>query len=621
MPADNNKTRALGLLFLYVIVVNGLVFYTPVTFFSPPNVSAIKNVQFNASDENSLESLVSTNWQAIVLPDSWYENHSQVDQLWYRANVNLDKVTDEPWGIYLPSVTHNAAVYINNIWVGQGGPFSDPVSRHHNEPLVFNFSSKLLQQGQNQIDIRVKAAFWQQGLLDQFYIAPMAQLQSAYFWKYFIRVDLIRWITISMFIMSLVVFSFWIARPQDTIYGLFTLELIFWATHNLNLLVSNIPVSTRIWEAMVMSTLGWTVVAMIFFNHRYVSYKNPLLEKFILAFSILGLAIFFLPDVASVLHIGYKVWDVFVLIFGCYAVLFLIKAYLRKPDQDIYLMIFVGIPILAFGLHDILVINHYIDQRDGLIMQYSLVVAVLLFSWFLIRRFVQAVNKAETLAATLEQRVQDKQNVLKLQYEQLQDLEKQQVLSGERERIMRDIHDGIGGQLIAIIGLLQEKQGTIFVKVREKVQSSLTDLRFVIDSLDPVLCDLSTLLGMMRMRLVEQLETVKIELEWAVTELPILNDMTPSRSLHIMRIVQEAITNSIKHSGSKKMRIATGVLENSKQIYIDIIDFGKGFKQKELPNANSRGLSNMHYRAKQLKATIEISTSGKGSYVRLLIAY
>ncbi|MBL1319476.1 MAG: hypothetical protein COA63_000250 [Methylophaga sp.] len=621
MQADNNKIKALGFLLIYAIVINILVFYSPITFFSPPKVSAINNVQFNTGDANSVESLDNTNWQATSLPDSWYKNHPEVDQVWYRAEVSLDRVTDEPWGVYLPSVTHNAAVYINDIWVGQGGPFSEPVSRHHNEPLLFNFSSKLLQQGTNQIDIRVKAAFWEQGLLDQFYLAPMEQLQPAYLWKHFIRVDLIRWITISMFIMSLVVFSFWIARPQDAIYALFTLELIFWATHNLNLLVSNIPVSTRIWEAMMMSTLGWTVVAMILFNHRYVSYKNNRLEKVLLIFATLGLAIFFLPDVASVLHIGYKIWDVFILIFGCYAVLFLVKVYLQKPNRDVYLMLFVGVPILVFGLHDILVINHQIDQREGMIMHYGLIMAVLLFSWFLVKRFVQAINNAEDLAVTLEQRVKDKQHALQLQYEQVQELEKQQLLSTERERIMRDIHDGIGGQLIAIIGLLQEKKGTVFVKVREKVQNSLTDLRFVIDSLDPVLSDLSTLLGMMRLRLIDQIDAADIDLEWAVTELPVLENMSPSRSLHIMRIVQEAITNTIKHSDSKKMKLATGVLEKPQQIFIDVIDYGNGFKQQDLTNSNSRGINNMRYRAEQIGADLIIASSEQGTLIRLVMAY
>ena len=622
MPFDNTKIRSLGFLFFYALVINVLVF-SDISYFNPPSVSPVKKVEFRVDDASSLESIVNSDWQSITLPDSWYANHqyAEAEQLWYRAEIMVDTLGDKPWAVYLPNVTHNAAVYINGIWVGQGGSFGEPVSRHHNEPLLFDFSPKLLRHGQNQIVIRVKTAFWEQGLFDQFYFAPMEQLNSSYSWKYFVRVDLVRWVTISMFIMSLVVFAFWIARPQDTVYGIFSLELFFWASHNLNLLVSEIPVSTKIWEAMVMSTLGWTVVAMVLFNHRYVGYKNDRLERVLLVFATLGLGIFLLPDVESVLHIGYKIWDVFILIFGCYALWFLVKSYLQKPKQDIYLMLFVGVPILSFGLHDILVINHHIDQREGMIMHYGLIMAVLLFSWFLIKRFVQSINNAENLAATLEQRVQEKQQALQLQYEQVQELEKQQLISTERERIMRDIHDGIGGQLIAIIGLLQEKKGTVFVKIREKVQNSLTDLRFVIDSLDPVLSDLSTLLGMMRHRLIDQLETANIDLEWAVTELPGFTNMSPSRSLHIMRIVQEAITNSIKHSGSKDMTLATGILDDRQTMYIDLIDYGNGFKQSEVEKTSSRGIQNMYFRAKQIGADLIISSSEQGTRIRLVMAY
>jgi len=617
-----NKTRAIICLFVYWLVFNFMVLHTPFTIFKAPDVGVMSHVKFLHHNANSLVDLnkdeaSQQHWKSITLPDDWYKNHKNIEQIWYRTELTLDEYSEQVWAIYLPSVTHNAAVYINGIWVGQGGKFTEPVSRHHNEPLLFNFSSKLLQQGKNSIDIRVKAAYFEQGLLDQFYIAPESQLHDAYVWKKFVRVDLIQWITMAMYVLSAVIFVFWLALPQDKVYGLFSLELFIWATHNLNLFVSEIPVSAFIWEAMTMSTLGWTVVVMIFFNHRFVGDRNKAVEKIISVFSVLGIGIFFLPDIGSILHIGYSVWDAFIMLFGVYAILHLIKVYRKKENTDVYLMLLVGIPILVFGFHDILMINNFIDRRDGLIMQYSVIPSVILFSWFLVRRFVQSVNKAEHLAETLELRVQDKQNELKLQYEKLKSLEKERVLAEERERLMRDMHDGIGGQLISVVSLLQEHNGNVFNKVREKVQLSLIDLRFVIDSLDPLLNDLPTLLGMMRMRLVDQLESANIELEWSVTELPELENMGPRCSLHIMRIVQEAITNSIKHSGSKKMTLATGV--ENELIYIDIIDYGIGFDVSSIAEAGSRGIKNMHYRASQLNASLHFSSSDNGVLMRLLL--
>jgi signal transduction histidine kinase len=612
------QARSLLFLFFYWLAFNLLVLHTPFTIFNGPDVKPVQNVEYLASHAVSPEDLSNENWQEVALPDDWYVNHKNINQIWYRTQVLIRQEVTGIWAVYIPSVTHNAAVFVNDIWVGQGGSFNEPVSRHHNDPLLFSFSSELLRQGKNKIEIRVKTSFYEQGLFDQFYLAPVNDLKDAYSWKHFVRVDLVQWFTMAMYLLSGVVLVFWLARPQDVIYGLFSLELFIWASHNLNLFVTEIPVSICIWESFNVATLGWTVTVMILFNHRFVGEGNKKLEKYLLFFSVLGIGIFLLPDIESILHIGYRVWDVFVMIAGMYAIYYLIKTYAHKKSSDVYLMLIVGVPILVFGFHDILMINHFIDRRDGLTMQYSIIPSVILFSWFMVRRFVHSINKAERLAETLEQRVQQKQQKLQAQYERLSSMQKESVLAEERERIMRDMHDGIGGHLVSVITLLQGYSDDVFVRVREKVQHSLSDLRFVIDSLDPLLNDIPTLLGMMRMRLVDQLEDASIELEWAVTELPEIKTMSPRRSLHIMRIVQEAITNSIKHSGSKKMTIATGVINNDMQkVYIDIIDYGRGVdKESSIPG---RGINNMHYRAEQLDAELVITHSSAGTKVRLLI--
>jgi len=621
MWLTGSRIRVVVFLLCYWLVVNYLVFLSPVAFFHEPDTGRVQDVEVIASEASSPANLPSTYWQPLSLPDDWNKNQRRVEQIWYRASVSVAEPGNDIWAVYLPLVAHNAAVFINGVWVGQGGSFGEPVSRQQNNPLLFHFSPTLLQAGENRIDIRVQTSFHAQGFLDKFYFAPADQLKAAHAWKHFLRVDLIHWTTMAMYLMSAIVFVFWLARPQDAIYGLFSLELFLWASHNLNLFVTEIPMSARLWEAMTMSTLGWTVIAMIFFNHRYVGKCNVGTEKFILIFAVLGIGIFFLPDIGSILRIGYGIWDSFLIIFGCYAIFYLLRAYLRKPDPDIFLMLLVGVPILVFGFHDILMVNHFIDRRDGLIIQYSAIPAVLLFSWFLIRRFVQSINRAEDLADTLEQRVRSKQQELQSQYEKIQIVQEEGLLLKERERIMRDMHDGIGGQLVSVISLLQEQRGEVYKKVREKVQHSLTDLRLVIDSLDPLLNDLPTLLGMMRVRLVDQLEAANITLEWAVTELPEMKNMSPRHSLHIMRIVQESITNSIKHARSEKMLLATGVTgTETRQVYVDVIDYGIGIDGGLLAaSLQGRGIKNMQYRAQQLGATLDIDSVAGETRVRLLM--
>lgn len=613
--------RRLFFLFIYWLAFNAIVFYPPITFFPEPDVTAISEVEYTKSNATMPLLVENKNWQTITLPDDWYENHENAKQLWYRANVFIENKESGIWGIYLPSVTHNAAVYINDLWVGQGGKFTKPLSRHHNDPLLFRFSSELLQIGKNEIKIRVQTTYSKQGLFDKFYLAPVELLNEAYQWKHFIRVDLVQWFTTSIYIFSLMLLVFWIARPQDTIYILFAVVMFIWATHNLNLLVTNIPVPAHIWEALGVATLSWFVTAMIFFNHRFIGSKNILVEKIVLSISIVGLGIFFLPDVESVLQFRFKVLGPFTLTFGAYAIYHLLKVYIKDNSFDVYLMIVVGIPILVSGFHDILMLNHFIDRREGLTIQYSIIPAALLFIWFLVRRFVNSINEAEDLAETLEQRVKVKEQQLQSQYKRLTTMQREHVLSEERERIMRDMHDGIGGQLVSVITLLQDTTNEVFINIRDKVQHSLTDLRFVIDSLDPLLNDLPTLLGMMRVRFIDQLNASDIKLNWEITELPEINNMSPRRSLHIMRIVQEAINNVVKHSSTNEMTVATGISSKSNdQIYIDVIDFGQGMEATSShKSVHSRGISNMKYRASQLNAILTIKSSNKGTQIRLTL--
>lgn len=612
-----NLSYPLIILLFYWLALNYLVIASPVSFFpAPVGVSSTNQVQYQYS--KTLEPPSTGVWQEIELPDDWHGNHQDQTDIWYRAHIDLEKDHIPVWGVYLPAVTHNAAVFVNGVWVGQGGSFDQPVSRHHNEPLYFEFSNDLVKNGLNEIDIHVKTEFYVQGLLDAFYVASSDQLTFAYHWKKFWRVTFITWVTAAMFVMAAVVLVFYIMRPQDVVYGIFFLELMFWSVHNLNLFVADIPMSTRLWEAIIMGTLGWTVIAMIFFNHRFVGYRVVWVEKACLAIGILGVLFLFLPSIEAILTVGYKIWDSFLVVIGSYAIFHLINVYRKKRSSDVYLMLLVGIPMLVFGFHDILVVNHLHDKREGLIIQYSTIPAAILFSWFLLKRFIGAVNEAEQLNLTLEHRIKQREQELNIQFEKVKGLEKERVLLGERERIMRDMHDGIGGQLVSLATMLQGQSGEVFKTVQKKIEESITDLRFVIDSLDPSINDLSTLLGMLRYRLSDQLDSAPINFKWSVTDLPSTSCVTTNSSIHILRIIQEAITNALKHSKATELEVKTDVVEIDRQQYIqiDVQDNGVGIDENK---TQGNGLKNIQYRADKINTNVDIISGPNGTLVRLML--
>lgn len=137
----------------------------------------------------------------------------------------------------------------------------------------------------------------------------------------------------------------------------------------------------------------------------------------------------------------------------------------------------------------------------------------------------------------------------------------------------------------------------------------------MIDSLDQIDGDLLSALGSLRSRLQSSLAAGGIDVHWQVQELPQLPDLGADRSLQIIRIVQEAITNVIKHSdaGSLALRSYHTFLYS----VIEIEDDGIGLRSTE---SAGRGLDNMSYRAARAGVLLSI-VSINGTLIRLSIPH
>jgi signal transduction histidine kinase len=91
--------------------------------------------------------------------------------------------------------------------------------------------------------------------------------------------------------------------------------------------------------------------------------------------------------------------------------------------------------------------------------------------------------------------------------------------------------------------------------------------------------------------------------------------LQPEEQIILFRIVQEAIQNSVKHSGAEQIDI--NVSNSVSSLIVSIIDNGKGFTEESLISSGL-GLKNMKQRTQLLGGTIEWTTSpGSGSTVIL----
>ena len=205
----------------------------------------------------------------------------------------------------------------------------------------------------------------------------------------------------------------------------------------------------------------------------------------------------------------------------------------------------------------------------------------------------------------------------KLEEERLRnahDLEKREMLGRERQRIMSDMHDGVGGQLISVLSLLEEGDMPN-AEVAKAIRECLDDLRLTIDSLEPTENDLLPVLGNLRYRLDQRLKKHGITLDWTVRDLPKLACLTPRNILHILRILQEAFTNVLNHAHATAVSVETGVDSSGQHVFISIRDNGTGFAGDH----SGHGLASMRHRAGTIGGAIDILPSPTGTTLRLLL--
>lgn len=86
--------------------------------------------------------------------------------------------------------------------------------------------------------------------------------------------------------------------------------------------------------------------------------------------------------------------------------------------------------------------------------------------------------------------------------------------------------------------------------------------------------------------------------------------------MQILRIVQEALNNSIRHADPQSITLSARFLQNINALKIEIYDDGKGFNPSEVVG---RGINNIRKRAREIGADLELTSSDHGTRLQLLL--
>ncbi len=273
--------------------------------------------------------------------------------------------------------------------------------------------------------------------------------------------------------------------------------------------------------------------------------------------------------------------------------------------------------LLAAVAHDLMVVAGVLAPASDTYLFWGFVVVLMGFALMSGEYVVMTLNRAERSNEELELRVAQKSSALEQSYQQLRSSEQEAARAHERERLLRDMHDGMGAQLMtALRGV--ERGALTPQQVAQSLQDGLDELRMLMDSTD-MGHYLPGALATWRNRWDARLAAAGVHLEWRIDDSLDRITLPSEVAMQIMRILQEAATNIVKHSHAQSMTLDASVREG--QLHIEVTDDGVGLPP-EAVRPGARGLKNMHYRAQEIGARLDITSRvppARGSCVKLVV--
>ncbi|HEY8585821.1 MAG TPA: ATP-binding protein [Rhodanobacter sp.] len=558
-----------------------------------------------------------TGWSAVKLGDYWntrWPHHDGV--VWYRLHWNQASA-DAPVGLLLHYVCMADAVYLNGTLIHRDPQLIEPLSRSWVAPQYFLLDRPLLHAGDNTLLVRVSGlAAYQPGFGAVTLGHPdtvFAQYRHDRRWRYDVRLFNF---AISL-VLGVLFGMIWLLRRQDTVYAWFALTTLFGSGYAANYVVSSTwPFgSTDAWQAFIIALLIASTCSFVIFLLRFCSRRWPRTEAVMLLASAASFVFALLAP--QVMGPWRNLWVMPTIAIYYTAIAAFLWHAVHSARLDVRVLgITLLLPVLI-SFHDLALYLELIDGNTylrALTSPLELVGMGFVVAW----RFAEAMRRIEGFNSVLRREVDTATSQLGDTLAREHTLALSNTRIGERLNLVRDLHDGFGGNLLGAIATLERAPASPETTRNITVLKELRDdLRLVIDTTTHEQeTDLAGLLAPLRRRWSQRLALADIDIRWTLQDLDGLH-LGAARSLNLLRLLQEALTNVLKHSHAT--RVTLTLTYTSEQLYLELRDDGHGFDLGATRSTSGgAGLTSLHTRANRLGSQLTCTTApGRGTTLQL----
>ena len=255
----------------------------------------------------------------------------------------------------------------------------------------------------------------------------------------------------------------------------------------------------------------------------------------IVAYCIVRLRFTAMPD-------GYDAADValsaFMLIVSIAVGLRIVWHFLRQRDERVAEMAILSLCVAAIAADALSELSRSVPGGN---MRYVTPLFLVAMAIAFINRNFRLFRSAESLNAFLKSELAEREAEVAASLEREREHIRLGALNDERQRLVADLHDGLGGQLMSL--LAAARRGRLSDEsIESGLQAGIDDMHLIVHSMETTSNSLAEGLEKFRLRVTPRLEQAGFVLKWNESVSGDLPEMRPREILSLLRILQEAVS-------------------------------------------------------------------------------
>jgi signal transduction histidine kinase len=548
--------------------------------------------------------------EEIRLPLHWdvvYRGRSGTATLTLNFPRPSPVATDEPYMMFIPRIGNAYSVALNGTVLATGGHLQEHGEAWQSkQPLRIGFPRELLLE-QNELTIRLRGDAGRRAGLAPIMLGPSRLVEPHYAKDYAFRV-LLPWVATTFSVLvSAFCLLLWL-QQREKLYAWACIGEAVWALVVLDVTLEWAPLRWQAWTGLLFflrSLWVWALYIIIeqVFGRRPTR-ERAAIQGLLWAAPLCALILAFtgISAPARLLRL--------LLSLLCAVIWMRLMLDLRRNHSTERVLLWIGLmALLVAGVHDAIA-SQIVSSAFGELTwaKYVGMLLGLTIMWVVSKRFRLARAEALQLQASLAQRVEEKERELRASFERVSQLERARAVTAERERILRDMHDGVGANLATAMRQLESGAAPAH-EVATTLRESLDHLKLSIDAMNLPPGDVNALLASLRYRLQRRIAQAGLAIDWQVDELPHWEQGSDLAMRHLQFLLLEAISNALQHAQASTLTLSAR--SDGGTIEISVRDDGRGCDD------DGSGLQSMRERAQAIDAQLSVEDAQPGTRVRL----